>query len=52
MRNAASQVGIAAIATLSAYAFDAGGFLAVALIASGVTLLIPFCCLWLPEPGK
>jgi predicted MFS family arabinose efflux permease len=52
IRNAASQVGIAAVATISAYAFDVGGFLAVALIASMVTLLIPFCCLWLPEPGK
>ena len=52
VRNAASQVGIAAVATVSAYAFDAGGFLPVALIASGVTLLIPFCCLWLPEPGN
>ena len=52
VRNAASQIGIAVVATISAYAFDSGGFLAVALISAGVTLLIPFCCLWLPEPGN
>jgi predicted MFS family arabinose efflux permease len=50
LRNAASQIGIAVVATVSAYAFDAGGFSAVALIAAAVTLLIPVCCVWLPEP--
>ncbi len=50
IRNAASQIGIAAVAWASAYAFDSGGFIAVALIASGVTLLIPLCCVWLKEP--
>ncbi len=51
VRNAASQVGIAAIATISASAFDRAGFSAVALIAAVVTLLIPVCCIWLREPG-
>jgi predicted MFS family arabinose efflux permease len=50
VRNAASQVGIAAVATISASAFDAAGFLAVAVIAAVATLLIPICCLWLKEP--
>ena len=52
LRNAASQLGIATVATLSASAFDAGGFTAVALIAALVTLLIPMCCIWLKEPEK
>ena len=50
VRNAASQVGIATIATISASAFDAAGFGAVAWIAAIVTLLIPVCCIWLREP--
>jgi predicted MFS family arabinose efflux permease len=50
VRNAASQVGIAAVATISASAFDAGGFSAVATIAAFTTLLIPLCCIWLREP--
>jgi len=50
LRNAASQVGIAAIATLSAAAFDAAGFSAVAWIAAVATLLVPVCCVWLREP--
>jgi multidrug resistance protein len=52
VRNAASQVGIAVIATISSYAFDSGGFIAVAMIAFGVTLAIPLCCVWLPEPKR
>ena len=52
MRNAASQLGIATVASLSAPAFDAGGFRSVALIAALVTLLIPICCIWLREPGQ
>jgi predicted MFS family arabinose efflux permease len=50
VRNAASQVGIATIATISASAFDAAGFSAVAWIAAIATLLIPVCCIWLREP--
>jgi multidrug resistance protein len=50
IRNASSQLGIAAIATISASAFDAAGFSAVALIAAMATLLIPVCCIWLREP--
>ena len=52
LRNAASQVGIASVAMLSAAAFDSSGFTAVALIAAGVTLLIPLCCVWLQEPRR
>lgn len=51
LRNAASQVGIAAVATVSATAFDAAGFTAVAWIAAIATLLIPVCCVWLREPS-
>jgi MFS transporter, DHA1 family, multidrug resistance protein len=50
VRNAASQVGIAVVATISASAFDVGGFSAVATIAATTTLLIPICCIWLREP--
>jgi predicted MFS family arabinose efflux permease len=50
VRNAASQVGIAVVAALSATAFDAGGFTAVAVVAAGATLLVPISCLWLKEP--
>ena len=50
MRNASSQLGIAAVATISAAAFDAAGFSAVALVAALATLMIPLCCLWLREP--
>jgi predicted MFS family arabinose efflux permease len=50
VRNAASQVGIATIATVSSTAFDAAGFMAVARIAAVATLLIPVCCIWLREP--
>ena len=52
VRNAASQVGIAFVATVSATAFDAAGFSAVALIAAFATLLIPLCCVWLREPVR
>jgi len=50
MRNASSQIGIAAVATISASAFDRAGFSAVALVAAVTTLLIPICCIWLREP--
>jgi len=50
LRNASSQLGIAAVAIISASAFDAAGFSAVALIAAVATLLIPVTCIWLKEP--
>jgi predicted MFS family arabinose efflux permease len=50
VRNAASQVGIAVVAALSATAFDTRGFTAVAVIAAVSTLLIPVSCVWLKEP--
>jgi predicted MFS family arabinose efflux permease len=50
VRNASSQLGIAAVATISASAFDAAGFSAVALVAAVATLLVPVCCIWLREP--
>jgi predicted MFS family arabinose efflux permease len=50
VRNAASQVGIAVVAAVSATAFDAGGFTAVAVIAALATLMIPLSCVWLKEP--
>jgi predicted MFS family arabinose efflux permease len=52
VRNAASQMGIATVATISASAFDAAGFTAVAIVAAIATLLIPICCLWLREPDR
>lgn len=50
VRNAASQVGIAVVAGVSAFAFDAGGFTAVALVASLATVMVPVSCVWLKEP--
>jgi predicted MFS family arabinose efflux permease len=50
LRNASSQLGIASVAAISASAFDAAGFSAVALVAACATLLIPICCIWLKEP--
>jgi len=50
VRNAASQVGIATVATLSSSAFDAAGFTAVASIAAVATLMVPISCIWLKEP--
>ena len=50
VRNAASQVGIAVVAGVSAFAFDAGGFTAVALVASLATVMVPISCVWLKEP--
>jgi predicted MFS family arabinose efflux permease len=52
VRNAASQVGIAVIASISASAFDNGGFFAVAVVSAIATLLIPLCCVWLREPVR
>ena len=50
VRNAASQTGIAAVAAISSFVFDSAGFGGVSLVAAFVTLLIPFCCIWLKEP--
>ena len=52
VRNAASQLGIAAAATVSAFAFDQVGFAAVAWIAAGVTILIVPVCGWIKEPAS
>lgn len=50
VRNAASQLGIATVATLSASAYDTAGFTAVAFIAAVATLLVPLSCVWLRDP--
>jgi predicted MFS family arabinose efflux permease len=50
LRNASSQLGIAAVAAVSSYAFDSGGFIKVALIAAIVTALVPVSCIWIREP--
>jgi len=52
IRNAASQLGIATVAAISATAFDLGGFAAVSYLAAFATLLVPVACIWLNEPGK
>jgi len=49
VRNAASQVGIAATAFVAARVFDAGGFASVSIVAAVLTVLIPVTCIWLPE---
>jgi multidrug resistance protein len=49
LRNAASQIGIAAAAALSGVVYDAGGFAAVSLVAAAFTALIPVSCIWLRE---
>jgi predicted MFS family arabinose efflux permease len=49
IRNAASQLGIAAAATTSAYVFDASGFAGVSIVAAAFTALIPISCIWLRE---
>ena len=49
LRNAASQTGIAAAATISSYVFDSFGFTGVSLLAAVLTLLVPVSCLWLRE---
>ena len=47
IRNAASQLGIAFVVTISAAAFDASGFGSVAWIAAALTILIPITCIWM-----
>jgi predicted MFS family arabinose efflux permease len=49
VRNAASQVGIAAAAAVSARVFDASGFAGVSIVAAILTALIPVTCIWLKE---
>ena len=49
VRNAASQIGIASAAALSAYAFDTAGFAGVSIVAAAFTALIPVSCIWLRE---
>jgi predicted MFS family arabinose efflux permease len=49
VRNAASQVGIAFAAGLSATVFDAVGFAGVSIVAAVMTALIPVTCMWLKE---
>jgi predicted MFS family arabinose efflux permease len=49
LRNAASQIGIAAAAAISAYVFDASGFVGVSVVAAAFTALIPLTCIWLRE---
>jgi DHA1 family inner membrane transport protein len=50
VRNAASQLGIAVVTSVSAVAFDASGFVTVAWIAALVTILIPLTLIWMREP--
>jgi predicted MFS family arabinose efflux permease len=49
VRNAASQIGIAAAAAVSARVFDASGFAGVSVVAAILTALIPVTCIWLRE---
>jgi multidrug resistance protein len=49
IRNAASQIGIATAAAISAYVFDASGFAGVSIVAAVFTALIPVSCIWLRE---
>ena len=52
VRNAASQLGIAVTAAVSAAVFDRSGFTTVAWIAAIITILIVPTCWWLKEPVK
>ena len=49
VRNAASQLGIATAAAVSAYVFDTAGFAGVSVVAAAFTALIPVSCIWLRE---
>jgi predicted MFS family arabinose efflux permease len=49
VRNAASQLGIATAAGISAYVFDHFGFAGVSFVAAAFTILIPVSCIWLQE---
>lgn len=50
VRNAASQLGIAVIASLSGIAFDRSGFAAAAWISAAATLLLVPVCALIREP--
>ena len=52
VRNAASQLGIAVTAAVSAAAFDRSGFGTVAWITALITILIVPTCRWLKEPAN
>lgn len=49
VRNAASQIGIASSAAVSAYVFDRSGFAGVSIVAAVLTGLVPVTCIWLRE---
>jgi predicted MFS family arabinose efflux permease len=49
VRNAASQIGIAAATAISAHVFDTTGFAGVSIVAAVFTALIPVTCIWLRE---
>jgi predicted MFS family arabinose efflux permease len=49
VRNAASQIGIAAAAAVCARVFDASGFSGVSVVAAVLTALVPVTCIWLRE---
>ena len=49
IRNAASQLGIATAAAISAYVYDTAGFSGVSMVAAAFTLLVPVSCIWLRE---
>jgi predicted MFS family arabinose efflux permease len=49
VRNASSQLGIAAATMLSSYSFDRSGFSGVSNLAAVMTVLIPLCFFWLRE---
>jgi predicted MFS family arabinose efflux permease len=49
VRNAASQIGIALAAAISAYVFDRAGFAGVSIVAAVFTALIPLSCIWLRD---
>lgn len=52
VRNAASQLGIATIATAAALVFDRAGFSASSWISAGATLLLVPVCLLIREPRR
>lgn len=49
IRNAASQLGIATAAAISAYVYDTAGFSGVSMVAAVFTVLVPVSCIWLRE---
>jgi multidrug resistance protein len=49
IRNAASQIGIATAAAISAYVYDTAGFSGVSMVAGMFTILVPVSCIWLRE---